>query len=89
MPESIWEEWSGMGTTLTFVRQRHYTITSLPHYGGRRGGFAEVWYVGNLNGSICIPATGLGHGFSGWALFTTRGGAVPDGGRTAQNRLLA
>jgi hypothetical protein len=40
-------------------------------------------YVGNLNGSIFIPATGLGHGLSGWALFTAAGGAVPDGGTTA------
>ena len=28
------------------------------HYGGPGGGFAEVWYVGDLNGIISIPATG-------------------------------
>jgi hypothetical protein len=47
-----------------------------------RGGFAEVWYVGDLSGTIIIPATGLGHGLSGWALFTAPGGAVSDGGAT-------
>ena len=52
------------------------------HYGGPGGGFAEVWYVGNLNGSVSLPATGAGHGLSGWALFTAPGGAVPDGGTT-------
>ena len=53
------------------------------HYGGPGGGFAEVWYVGNLNGMITIPATGNGHGLSGWALFTAPSGGVPDGGATA------
>ncbi len=70
----------GTGTTLTLGTQGTYYLFA--HYGGLGGGFAEVWYVGNLNGSISIPATGFGHGFSGWALFTTPGGAVPDGGTT-------
>jgi hypothetical protein len=52
------------------------------HYGGPGGGFAEVWYVGDLTDIITIPSTGLGHGLSGWALFTAPGGAVPDGGAT-------
>jgi hypothetical protein len=53
------------------------------HYGGPGGGFAEVWYVGDLSGSISIPSTGLGHGLSGWALFTAPNhGSVPDGGAT-------
>jgi hypothetical protein len=46
-----------------------------PNYG------AEVWYVGNLSGSITIPATGGGYGLSGWTLFGP-GGRVPDGGIT-------
>jgi hypothetical protein len=41
-----------------------------------------VWYLGNLSGSISIPAIGFGHGLSGWALFTAPGGAVRDGGTT-------
>jgi len=54
------------------------------HYGGPRGGFAEVWYVGDLSGLITIPGNAFRHGLSGWALFTAAGGgAVPDGGTTA------
>ena len=53
------------------------------HYGGPGGGFAEVWYVGNLGGMITIPAMGNGHDLSGWALFTAPSGGVPDGGTTA------
>jgi hypothetical protein len=60
----------------------------LAHYGGLGGGFAEVWYVGNLSGTISISATGLGHGLSGWTLFTAAGGAVPDGGTTNEDWLL-
>jgi hypothetical protein len=47
-----------------------------PNYG------AEVWYVGNLSGSITIPATGGGYGLSGWTLFGPGGVQVPDGGAT-------
>jgi len=51
------------------------------HYGGPRGGFAEVWYVGDLSGMITIPPTAFRHGLSGWALFTAPA-SVPDGGAT-------
>jgi hypothetical protein len=71
----------GTGTTVNLGTQGTYDYL-FAHYGGPSSGFAEVWYVGNLNGSISIPATGLGHGLSGWALFTAPGGAVPDGGAT-------
>jgi hypothetical protein len=52
------------------------------HYGGPGGGTVEVWFVGNLSGVISIPQNGFGHGLSGWALFTTGGVGVPDGGAT-------
>jgi hypothetical protein len=71
----------GTLTTINFGTQGTYDYL-FAHYGGPGGGFAEVWYVGNLNGSISIPTTGLDHGLSGWALFTAPGGAVPDGGTT-------
>ena len=71
----------GKGTKIDLGTQGTYDYL-FAHYGGPRGGFAEVWYVGNLNGSISIPATGFGHGLSGWAVFTAPGGAVPDGGTT-------
>jgi protein with PEP-CTERM/exosortase system signal len=72
----------GTGTTINLGIQGTYSYL-FAHYGGPGGGFAEVWYVGDLSGTISIPATGLGHGLSGWALFTAPGGAVPDGGTTA------
>ena len=53
------------------------------HYGGPRGGFAEVWYVGDLSGMITIPANAFRHGLSGWALFVGPNTSVPDGGATA------
>jgi hypothetical protein len=73
----------GTGTTVNLGPTAGVYDYLFAHYGGPGGGFAEVWYVGNLNGTISIPATGLGHGLSGWALFTAAGGAVPDGGTTA------
>lgn len=69
----------GTGTTVNLGTQGTYGYL-FAHYGGPGGGFAEVWYVGNLSGIISIPAIGLGHGLSGWALFTA--GSVPDGGAT-------
>ena len=70
----------GTGTTVNLGTQGQYYLFA--HYGGPGGGFAEVWYVGNLSGKISIPSIGFGHGLSGWALFTAPGGAVPDGGTT-------
>jgi protein with PEP-CTERM/exosortase system signal len=72
----------GTGTTINLGTQGTYHYL-FAHYGGPEGGFAEVWYVGNLSGTISIPSIGFGHGLSGWALFTVSGGAVPDGGTTA------
>ena len=72
----------GTGTTVNLGTAGLYDYL-FAHYGGPGGGFAEVWYVGNLSGSISIPAIGFGHGLSGWALFTAPVGAVPDGGSTA------
>jgi VPDSG-CTERM motif len=72
----------GTGTTIDLGATAGVFDYLFAHYGGPGGGFAEVWYVGDLTGIITIPATGLGHGLSGWALFTAPGGAVPDGGAT-------
>ena len=73
----------GTGTTVNLGLTGGTYDYLFAHYGGPRGGFAEVWDVGNLSGSISIPAIGFGHGLSGWALFTAAGRAVPDGGTTA------
>jgi hypothetical protein len=69
------------GTTIDLGTQGTYDYL-FAHYGGPRGGFAEVWYIGDLSGMITIPGSAFGHGLSGWALFTTPNG-VPDGGATA------
>lgn len=71
----------GTGTTIDFRTQSTYDYL-FAHYGGPKGGFAEVWDVADLSGTITIPAMALGHGLSGWALFTGPNGAVPDGGAT-------
>ena len=72
----------GTGTTVNLGTQGTFTYL-FAHYGGPGGGTGEVWYVGDLSGSISIPGTGYGHGLSGWALFTAGGVGVPDGGTTA------
>jgi hypothetical protein len=46
-----------------------------PNYG------SEVWYVGDLSGTITIPATAGGYGLSGWTLFGSAA-TTPDGGTT-------
>ena len=71
----------GTGTTVNLGTQGTFAYL-FAHYGGPGGGTGEVWYVGNLNGMITIPANGFGHGLSGWALFTAGGVGVPDGGTT-------
>ena len=70
----------GTGTTVTLGSQGTYAYL-FAHYGGPRGGFAELWYVANLSGDITVPASAFRHGLSGWALFTGPAG-VPDGGTT-------
>ena len=70
----------GTGTTIDLSSQGTYTYL-FAHYGGPRGGFAEVWYVANLGGNIKIPSQASRYGLSGWALFTGPNG-VPDGGAT-------
>src|SRR6266513_2906072 len=69
----------GTGTTINLGIQGTYDYL-FAHCGGPGGGFAEVWYVGDLSDIISIPDIGLGHGHSGWALFTA--GSVPDSGAT-------
>jgi len=71
----------GTDTTINLGTQGTYDYL-FAHYGGPKGGTAEVWYVRNLSGVISIPSIGFGHGLSGWALFTAPNGTVPDGGAT-------
>lgn len=71
----------GTGTTINLGTQGTDDYL-FARYGGPGGGFAKVWDVANLSGIITIPSIGLGHGLSGWALFTGPNGNVPDGGST-------
>ena len=71
----------GTGATIDLGTQGTYAYL-FAHYGGPKGGFAEVWNVADLSSIITIPASALGHGLSGWALFTGNGVGVPDGGAT-------
>jgi hypothetical protein len=72
----------GIGMMIDLGTQGTYDYL-FAHYGGSRGGFAEVWYVGDLSGMITIPPTAFRHGLSAWALFTAPAG-VPEGGATVK-----
>jgi hypothetical protein len=50
-------------------------------YDGPNAG-TEVWYIGDLSGTITIPGFN-GYGLSGYTLFGPGGQGVPDGGTTA------
>src|SRR5262245_40566545 len=71
----------GTGMSIDLAAQGTYDYL-FAHYGGPGGGFSEVWNVADLTVTITIPSSALGHGLSGWALFTSPNGAVPDGGAT-------
>ena len=60
-----------------------YTYLFAKYDGPNQG--SVVWYVGNLGGTIDIPADWNGYGLSGWTLFTggTPPTSLPDGGTTA------
>jgi hypothetical protein len=63
----------GAGGTYTYLFAK---------YDGRNDN-SQVWYVGDLSGTITIPENGpRGHGLSGWILFGPGTPGVPDGGTT-------
>ena len=62
---------SGFGSTFLYLFAK---------YDGPNQG-SVVWYVGNLSGTITIPADWNGYGLSGWTLFGS-GVSIPDGGTT-------
>jgi protein with PEP-CTERM/exosortase system signal len=78
LPSPVTLALRGTGTTINFGADDYL----FAHYGGPLGGFAEVWYVGDLSGMTTIPPTAFRHGLSGWALFTASHASVPDGGAT-------
>ena len=71
---------NGTGTSINLGAVGTYTYLFAKYDGPNYG--SEVWYVGDLSGTITIPATAGGYGLSGWTLFTAGGQGVPDGGTT-------
>ncbi len=71
---------NGTGTSINLGAAGTYTYLFAKYDGPNYG--SEVWYVGDLSGIITIPATAGGYGLSGWTLFGSGGGSVPDGGTT-------
>jgi hypothetical protein len=70
----------GTGTTINLGAQGTYSYLFAKYDGPNKG--SEVWFVGNLSGLITIPPTWNRYGLSGWGLFTSPHGSVPDGGAT-------
>ncbi len=72
----------GSTTTINLAAGGVYSYLFAKYDG--QNDYSQVWYVGNLSGTISIPADGpLGHGLSGWILFGPGVPGVPDGGTTA------
>jgi hypothetical protein len=70
------------GTSTTFDLGTGLYSYLFAKYDGQND-LSQVWFVGDLSGSVTIPLDGpLGHGLSGWSLFGPGGGQVPDGGST-------
>jgi hypothetical protein len=67
------------GTTISLGTGGLYEYL-FANYGGPRHG-TEVWYIGNLHGSITVPLEAGGYRLSRWTLFGPAAG-VPDGGAT-------
>ena len=70
------------GTSTTFSIGTGLYSYLFAKYDGQND-LSQVWFVGDLSGSVTIPQDGpLGHGLSGWELFGPGGDQVPDGGST-------
>src|SRR5262249_41621790 len=51
----------------------------LAKYNGSNG-VSKFWYVGDLTGTMIIPAISAEYGRPSWTLFTSTSQSVPDGG---------
>jgi hypothetical protein len=70
---------SGTSTSIDLGSGGVYLYLFAKYDGPNQG--SVVWYVGNLSGTITIPADWNGYGLSGWTLFGS-GASIPDGGTT-------
>ena len=84
LPEAVLAHVEGTTTTIN-LGSGLYTYLFANYSGdGQHSDSAEVWYVGNLSGSISIPETFGENSLSNWTLFGPGSpGGVPDGGTTA------
>jgi len=80
LPGAVFAQ-DGTVTSIDLGSQAGVYIYLFAKYDGPNQG-SVVWYVGNLTGTITIPADWNGYGLSGWTLFNGVGGPVPDGGTT-------
>jgi hypothetical protein len=81
LPNAVLPGVSGTSTSIN-LGSGLYSYLFAKYDGPNQG--SVVWYVGNLSGTITIPADWNGYGLSGWTLFGPGGtpGGVPDGGTT-------
>jgi hypothetical protein len=82
LPSVLANGTNGSGTSVALGNSGLYSYL-WAHYGGPGGGTVQVWYVGDLNGTITIPGLNGQYGLSGWTLFGPGGQGVPDSGTTA------
>jgi hypothetical protein len=81
LPQATYYQTGGIITTINLGAGGLYTYLFAKYDG--KNDYSQVWYVGNLTGTITIPENGpLGHGLSGWILFGPDTPGVPDGGTT-------
>ena len=73
----------GTGTTMNLGATTGVFDYLFAKYDGPNQG-SVVWFVGDLSGSVTIPASWTGLGLSRWTLFKEEGagGNVPDSGST-------
>jgi hypothetical protein len=74
LPNAVWAL-NGTGTTVNLGANHMYSYLLATYVGFG----SEVWYVGNLSGTITIPGSFL----TQWALFRPGVPGVPDGGSAA------
>lgn len=80
LPTAVFHH-NGSGTSVNLGAGGLYSYLYAKYDGNNAG--TEVWYVGDLSGTITIPGFLGQYALSGWTLFGPGGQGVPDGGTTA------
>jgi hypothetical protein len=79
LPTAVFDH-NGSGTSVDLGAGGLYSYLYAKYDGNHAG--TEVWYVGDLSGTIHIPGFIGQSALSGWTLFGPGGQGVPDGGTT-------